>query len=295
MNQMKYDKIAEAYKALYESSFDSIITEELHPEIKQILTSNDIEPEHRFTVLTRKIRQLIRNGQDTGLTDDRPKKGSSRAVMFMSEPHRAIVDGRETEIPHVLKMSFNGSLDKYRDNDTQLLGDLQNHHEIDNREHSMLVEVGHNRFETNPNGFLPPILDFHDYGNWMSVGKISPLVAGKFRELTKTPDFKRGISDREFRISLQHHVAAAHGDRLPSWFYEIPESKAEDLGEHPLVNKALNFCVESNTSPNDFARRNMGIWTHPLTGNQHIVAADAGFSNDVLKAYVKARQNQYKR
>lgn len=289
---MKYDQIAEAYKALYESSIDSIITEELHPEIKQILTSNDIQPEHRFTILTRKIRELIKSGQDTGLTDDRPKKGSSRAVMFMSEPHKAIVDGKEAEIPHVLKIAFHGSLDRYRDPDTQLLGDLQNHHEIDNRHHSMLVEVGHNRYETNHDGFLPPILDFHDFGNWMSVGKISPIGAGQFRELTKTTDFKRGISDREFRTALSHHVAIAHGKNLPSWQYEIPKEKAEDLLAHPLVTKALNFCVDSGTNPEDFQKRNLGIWKHPITGESHIVASDAGFSNNVMTAYMKAYQKR---
>jgi hypothetical protein len=33
----------------------------------------------------------------------------------------------------------------------------------------------------------------------------------------------------------------------------------------------------------------MGIWSHPHTGEQHIVARDHGFSENVMKAYKEAR------
>ena len=35
---------------------------------------------------------------------------------------------------------------------------------------------------------------------------------------------------------------------------------------------------------------NMGVWTHPVSGEQHIVARDHGFNEDVMKAYKEARQ-----
>ena len=288
---MKYDQIAEAYKTLYESAIDSIITEEIHPLIKQTLNAG-YNKHHRYNLITKTVRELVKSGVDTGLTDDKPKKGSSRAVMFVKEPLKAKIDGVDAEIPHVLKIAFRGNLDRYSEHEN-LLGELQNQHEIGSRDYSVIHQVGDNEYRTNPNGFLPPILDFHEDGHWMSVGKISPVKSPEFKKITKTDDFKKGITPEEFRVGLLHHVSQAHGKKTPSWMLgNISEERATQLIDHPLVQRAVDFCLETDTNPHDFGNRNLGIWEHPVTGEKHIVASDAGFSNDVMKTYQKAFKNK---
>ena len=290
---MKYDLIAEAYKNLYESSIDSIITEEIHPLIQQTLNAG-YNKHHRYNLITRTVRNLASSGIDTGLTDDKPKKGSSRAVMFVKDTIKAKIDGVDAEIPHVLKIAFRGNLDKYSNHDN-LLGELQNKHEINSRHHAMIYQTGLDEYATNPNGFLPPILDFHEDGHWMSVGKVSPVKSPEFRELTKTEGFKKGISPEEFRVGLLHHVYQAHGKRTPGWMLgNVSSERASQLISHPLVQKAVNFCLDTDTSPHDFGNRNLGIWEHPVTKERHIVASDAGYSDDVMKAYQKAFENKSK-
>lgn len=290
------DNVAQAYLDLYESMIDVLITEELHPEIKAKLNQENTYPATRFNELTKTVRNIIKSGQDTGLTDDKPKKGSSRAVMFVKEPARVKIDGVDAELPHVLKMSFHGALDKYREGDSYspLLGDLQNLHESDHAHHGVLVKQHDGTFKTNPNGFLPPIIDHHADGHWMSVGRVSPLKAAEFKQLTKTEDFPKGITPTEFRASIIHHTQQAHGKHVRmSDLGGVSQERAEILINHPLIQKALNFTVESDTNPYDFGNRNLGIWQHPVTGERHIVAADAGFSNDVMRAYVAARKKKY--
>ena len=295
---MRFDSAAQAYTTLYESVTDFMITEELHPDIKSKLSLTNTYPATRFTELTKTVRTLIKSGQDTGLTDDKPKKGSSRAVMFAKEPARVKIDGVDAELPHVLKMSFHGSLDKYREGGSMspLLGDMQNMHEIDHAHHSVLVKQDDGTFRTNPRGFLPPIIDHHSDGHWMSVGRVSPVTSTEFKQLTKHADFPKGITANEFRAGLIYHTNAAHGKETPDYMLNrVSTDRAEKLIDHPLVQKAIDFTIESNTNPYDFGNRNLGIWEHPVTKERHIVAADAGFSNNVMKAYTRARMNMAKR
>lgn len=131
-----------------------LLTEELHPELQDELNNIGDRPKsYRFNSLTKKIRGMIKEGKDTGLTDDKPKKGSSRAVLFHKEDHPITIDG---------------------------------------------------------------------------------------------------------------------------------------------VQKALDMCVNTGTHPADFHKQNLGIWKHPVTGKEHIVSSDAGFSVSVLGAYQKARANMWK-
>ena len=47
--------------------------------------------------------------------------------------------------------------------------------------------------------------------------------------------------------------------------------------------------------PHDYRQMgNMGVWTHPHTVEQHIVARDHGFSANVMEAYSEARRNMNK-
>jgi hypothetical protein len=80
---------------------------------------------------------------------------------------------------------------------------------------------------------------------------------------------------------------------IKQWDFGIPKSHKnypDALGEHPLVEKALDMCINTGTHPSDFTKRNLGIWTHPVTGEKHIVASDSGFSLDVLRKYQQARR-----
>jgi len=47
--------------------------------------------------------------------------------------------------------------------------------------------------------------------------------------------------------------------------------------------------------PHDYGNiKNLGAWTHPGTGQKHIVARDHGFSENVMKAYRRANEKKYK-
>ena len=55
------------------------------------------------------------------------------------------------------------------------------------------------------------------------------------------------------------------------------------------AQKAISFTLDTTTHPADFAKRNMGVWSHPVSGGKHIVLSDYGASEDVLKEYRKAQ------
>lgn len=274
---------------IYRQEFSLILTEELHPELNEVLDSK-IPKHYKFNSFTKKIRSLIASGKETGLTDDKPMKGSSRAVMFHATPEKVKIDGVETELPTVLKVAFSGSLDKHLPFDHPLLGEMQNIHEHDvAHHHGVLEKIGDNEYRTREgHPFMAPVIDGHEDGAWMHVAKLSPINAASFREATKTESHPKGISDTEFREALEHHVAMCSGERPPN-YTRTKQEKIEELVDHPLVESALNMCLDTGTHPGDFSRRNLGMWEHPVTKRKYVVASDAGFSHEVAKAYQKAR------
>lgn len=279
------DKIVEIYRR----EFNVVLTEELHPELKSALETNDaLSKHHRFSNLASKIRSLIASGTPTGLTDDKPKRGSSRAVMFHTEPTKVKIDGIETEMPTVSKVAFSGRLDKFLPKDHELLGEAQNNHEHDvSRVHGVLEKIGENEYRTRSgHPFMTPVLDGHDNGSWLHVAKIKPLDASTMKEATKTDEFPKGITQKELVESLNHHFNIAHGKKTDS---SMDPAKLEKLIDHPLVDSAFQMCIDTDTLPNDFTSRNLGVWEHPVTKRKYVVASDAGFSKNVAKAYQKAR------
>ena len=95
----------------------SLITEELHKELQNILDSDessDYERAKKLTLFTKRTRDLIKNGQDTGLENDKPKKGSSRAVFFPKEERDIVIDGTPSKLKTAIKIAFPGSLDRYK-------------------------------------------------------------------------------------------------------------------------------------------------------------------------------------
>lgn len=274
---------------IYRHQFQVVLLEEVHPELQEILDS-DIHKHYKFNTFTKKIRDMVKNGQDTGLTDDKPKKGSSRAVLFHKDPHQLTIDGVETSMPTVLKVAFSGTLDKHLPHGEQLLGEAQNQHEASLRYPFSILQHDHgNEWHTNEHGFLPPMIDFDPEGKWNHVAKVEPINAKDFRTATTNEDFPKGISHAEFHDALLHHFNVAHGDHSYS---TQNDEKLACLQQHPLVEKALDMCLNTDTHPGDFHKANMGLWTHPVTGEKHVVASDAGFSKNVMRLYNKARKIQ---
>lgn len=275
---------------VYREYFGMVITEaEIHPDVMAAV-NRDASKHYRFDHLTKTVRSMIKKGVPTGLSDDKPKKGSSRAVFFPEDDHPAKIDGQDTKIPHVLKVAFSGQLDKHLPQDHPLLGQMQNEHEIAHSHgYSVLRPTGKDEFETNHEGFLPPLVDHHADSHWMQVGKINKCTAKDFKDATKTKDFPKGITHKEFFHTVNHEWKASNGEN--HWSHEVSPERREQVMEHPLVQRALGFCIDTDTHPGDFEMRNMGVWKHPITGQNHIVAADAGFSRNVAKAYMKARDN----
>ena len=271
-----------------------LVSEELHATIQHVLDSDTIPVQNKFNHVTKSIRGAIARGEDTGLHDSKPKKGSSRAVYFPKDEHHYQLDGKPAKSTTALKVAFPGQLDKYNKSGA-LLGEHQNMVEGDhhiNHEHGILSEVGHNQFETNHHyGVLAPVFHAHDEGHHVLMGKIDPIKAGDFKNLTKTKEFPKGISHEEFHDTLQHHYAQAHGQRH---YGATSKERMSELEEHPLVEKFTHYVGNTGAHPGDLNKRNMGIWTHPHTGEKHIVASDFGFNGDVMKHYSDARQNMMK-
>ncbi len=251
-------------------------------------------PSHaRHDAVAKSIRGAIKRGEDTGLEDSKPKMGSSRAVYFPKEHHPIHIDGKDTHIPTVMKVAFHGHLDKYN-NSGKLLGEHQNLVESDryNTSYSTLVPhpSGHG-FTTNHDGVVPPMLHSHAEGHYNLVGRVRPIKEGEFRQLTKTPEFPKGISHKDMYDTLNHHYQVANGnDRSP------PDKVAhyEKISEHPFVAKMHDFVASTGQHPTDLVKHNMGVWDHPTQGTKHIVASDYGYSTEVAKHYgnaIKAKRN----
>lgn len=265
-----------------------MINEEIKKEIKDVIDNPNLPAHSKHASMVRVLKTMLHNGQDIGLADSKPKKGSSRAVYFPSEPDDLTIDDTPTKMHSVLKIAFPGQLDKYNDSGL-LLGEHQNLHEgahyIQNS-YGVLRHVGDNRFETNENGILAPVIHSHEDGHYLHMGKIDPISAGDFRELTKNEDFPKGISHQEFFNAVNHEYDEANSRKPHNPYSEERMSKLKD---HPLVYKAISFSLDTQTHPIDFEKRNMGVWSHPVSGKKHIVLSDYGASTDVLNEYKKAR------
>jgi hypothetical protein len=277
-----------------------VISEEVHDAIKSIIHSDTISAKFKNHQIAMTARNLIKNGADSGLEDAKPKKGSSRAVYFPSEPKKIVIDGKEAHMPTALKIAFPGDLDSYTGHH-ELLGEMQNRVESDHftrNTFGILRETGDGKFETNhENGILAPVVSSHgDDGNdkhhWIEMGKISKFGAGDFRRLTKNENFPNGISHQEFFDAINREHAHAHGR---GHYSEYSDDHLDKVIEHPLVEKALDVAQTTGMQPVDLNKSNMGIWKHPHTGEEHIVISDYGYDKSIEKQYTAARRKKYNR
>ena len=266
----------------------------LHPDIHSVIDSERIPVNQKHKTMAAVYRSLLKKGMPTGLSDDKPKKGTSRAVYFPSEPDDINIDGQDTKMHSVLKIAYPGTLDKFNDSG-MLFGEHQNIAEGDpyvQRTHSVLRETDDGKYETNEDGILAPVIHSHPDGHYLQMGRVDKLRGPEFRELTKTPEFPKGITHKEFYDTLNHEHAACNGGRNYATT-TTAEDRMSDLHEHPLVSAAMNFMFDTQTHPADFDARNMGVWTHPVTNKRHIVISDYGANDNLIKAYVKAREKQF--
>lgn len=268
-----------------------ILSESIHTDIQTVMDSEK-RPHEKLNTVGKTVRKLIAKGEDTGLESDKPKKGSSRAVFFPRDQKKIKLDGKDVTTPSVVKIAFPSKLDKYT-GDSQLLGEHQNQVESDyfaHRRYGVIHENEHGGWDSNDEGILPPHFGHHEDYHHLEMGRVSPITAKGFREATKHKDFPKGITHTEFLDAVKHNWLSAHGHRNYS---SIPESRIQELQEHPLVQNVTNFIGDTDNSPDDMVKRNMGLWKHPVTGKNHVVLSDFGGSNKILRLYTNARRKEY--
>ena len=289
--------IQEAYMSMYGKS--KLLTEEVHKEIQSIMDSDTMPAKNKLSAVSSKAKQLIKAGHDTGMESDKPKKGSSRAVFFPKDHKEITVDGVKTKTPTAVKIAFPGQLDKYHGESTTL-GEDQNAAESDlhiNRSYGILHRhhsestVGNDNYKSSDHesgGVLAPVFETHPEHHHLEMGRITPVDSKSIADATKHKHFPKGLKHDEIQDAMMHEHASAHGQ---THYSKHSEDHLEKVKEHPWVEHAISMMHDSGMHPGDLAKRNMGIYTHPVTGKKHLAVIDYGFSNEIAKKYSKARMN----
>ena len=192
--------------ASFKDFIDGIIVEELHPELRDVVTSGGYGTSKQ-TLLANKIKDLTARGERTGIEGNMPK-GSSRAYLKHDSSHRIMLDGKPATIPVGTKVAIRAGLDKYhnkRKYDGMSLGQLQNKAEGGdhwvNRAYRVLTEHPdkEGEYKTNHEGIFPPLIEHdHDNHHWSKVGHIKDITTKDFKELTKNDTHPEGISHKDF-------------------------------------------------------------------------------------------------
>ena len=279
-----------SYNEQYGNS-STVLSEELHSELQNSLDSN-LAAKNKLTDFTRTARNLIKQGQSTGLENDKPLKGSSRAVFLSKENKPIHIDGEKTSIPTATKIAFAGKLDRYT-NHHQLLGEMQNEREADRfaNHYSVLRHTereGH--YEHNPNGVLAPVLSKHPEHHYIEFGKIEKPTSALIKEATKTPEFPKGITHEQIYDAVNHSYNEANNIEHYSGKSSLDNGR-DKIKDHPFVDTLTNYTLDTGMHPADLRKQNMGIWEHPINKTKHLVVSDYGFGSDVAKHYQKARKN----
>ena len=280
----------------FEKFMASLIVEDLHPELHSIVTSQ----QHKYgpskqAALTSKIKDLAKRGEATGIENSMPK-GSSRAYLKHTDPHKIVLDGNPVHINTGTKVAIRSKLDAHHDHDAHgghSLGQLQNHaeggdHWVNDQYRILRKNHETGEFHTNKdNGIFPPLVDHdHDNHHWTHVGHSDDVNTKQFRELTKAEGFPKGIGHRDFVDTLNRF----HDNNWGRHWDAGPEKEAlmDRLEEHPLVQKFIDFHGNTGAPPHDYRQiKNLGVFTHP-DGSKHIVARDHGFSTEAARAYKDA-------
>lgn len=270
-----------------------ILSEAVHYKIQNIL-DGDHPIENKLPMIVKEARRLLATGESSGFENDKPKRGSSRAVYFPKEKREIMLDGKKASVPTAVKIAFRGTLDPHT-NHTMLLGEMQNQVEADpgiTGDYGIIRQTQPGNYETNPNGVLVPVFDAHPEYHHLEMGKIEKFNANDFREATKTKDFPKGIAFSHMTDTMRYIHADANSEY--HWSRRTDEDH-ERIMHHPFVSNMINMMLDSDMHPGDLAPRNMGIWVHPHTKTRHPVIADYGATKEVLRHYVNARRNMWKK
>lgn len=265
-----------------------ILSEELHKSIQDAMDA-ETNPKLKLNAVTKTARELIGRGEETGLENDKPKKGSSRAVFFPKEHKSINLDGHDVKTPSVVKIAFAGALDKYNHSGA-LLGQHQNAVESEhwtNKDYAVAHSDHEGKWHTNDEGILPPHFGHHDDHHHLEMGRVEKFNAKSFREATKHPDYPKGITHREFFDTVNYNWRQAHGQ---SHYGNTSPERMDELQDHPLISKVSDFVANTDNHPADMNAGNMGLWHHPVTGKKHVVLSDFGFSKEVARHYNDARK-----
>lgn len=286
--------IQAAYENMYGKSI--MLSEAIHKEIQSILDSDSIDPKQKLSHVSRKAKTLIASGESTGFESDKPKKGSSRAVFFPKDPKEITVDGVKTKTPTAVKIAFPGVLDAHHGESTTM-GEDQNALESDhyiNNSYGVLRHNSHTgEYHSNEHGVLAPVFDTHPEHHHLEMGRVDKFNAKDMASATKTKEFPKGLKLDEVTTTMKYHHDQAHGQR--PYLNGYSEEHMEKVADHPWVSNAISMMHDSGMHPGDVSPRNMGIYTHPVTGEKHPVMIDYGFSNDIAKKYSTARMNMIKK
>jgi hypothetical protein len=275
-----------------------LLSEDIHPELSAILSSEEGDPIERYSNFLSKVRELDSRGVDTGLQNIKPMKGSSRAVFIPRDKKEIILDGQKVQTPYVHKLAIYGDLDRYKTPDEPLLGELQNKAESERNysfEHGVIVRNTDGSYSTNPNGILVPVFRTHPEYHHLEMGYARDMDPSEFSRLTITPDFPDGVKYNDFHYSLMNEYYDANGVEFKRYGNrtETPKEIHEKLTRHPLFRKAIGL-TSMGIHPADFWEGNVGVWTHPITGQDHPVVRDFGATADVLNRYTELRKRRFR-
>jgi hypothetical protein len=285
--------IQEAYIAMYGKS--EILTEKVHEHIQEIMDSDKIHTNNKLSAVSKKAKELIKSGADTGLESDKPKLGSSRAVFFPKDHKEITCDGVKAKTHTAVKIAFPGVLDKHHGEDTTL-GQDQNEKESDHyvnntygilHKHSHKDEYHSSTHESG--GVLAPVFSTHDEHHHLEMGRVKPADSKGIADATKHKDFPKGLKHDEIFDAMGHEHAMAHGQ---SHYSKHSVDHLDHVKSHPWVEHAISMMHDSGMHPGDLRKANMGIYHHPVTGKPHLAIIDYGFGNDIAKKYHKARMNK---
>ena len=285
------------FEALFNEFINSIIVEELHPELKAVVSDTKDNYKSKQARIVSKIRELASRGEATGVEGNMPK-GSSRAFLFEEAPRDVTIDGTPAKLPVGTKVAIRSSLDKFHDKSKYMdksLGELQqmvenNDPEV-NKKFRILTKNADSSYTTNEeNGIFPPLVDHDKIAHqYSTVGVCGNLNGPKFRELTTTSDFPSGITHKNFVDAIWRVHEMGRGKYWEQ--SDKTEAKLDKLSTHPLVRK----FHQHGGNPYDYSQlKNLGVFTHPVTKKQYIVGLDHGFSHLVSEAYTEVHRKQMK-
>lgn len=249
------------------------------------------------------IQRATRIGLKKGISPvaDASAEGSSRLYMELKEPENIKLDGKPASIRTGVKVALRAAghlrrkFEKGRKKGVLVntsIGAMQNEAENGdsyvNQRYRVITKNDDGSHSTNTeHGIFPPLID-HDKKNheWAHVGHTEDVEEKDFPKLTRTESHPQGITHNDFTSALHRDYERQNGNYIIQ--HKEVESHLDHVQKHPLVQKFLAHQREIYTPPHDYGNTdNLGVWTHPHTGEKHIVARDHGLSEDVSKFYAR--------